>query len=113
MDQIIAEHSITRSSWPASLKIVVLLVSLAVCFDGFDSLLLPPSLGAIGAEWHLRPSAFSIIFALSTVGYAIGSTLGGLASDRFGRRVTLIASIILVGAASILTSVHPAWSRSP
>lgn len=104
LQQLDHAASAVRPPWPARMKIVVLLVSLTVCFDGFDSLLLPPSLSAIGAEWHLRPGAFSLIFALTTVGYTIGSTIAGFVSDRFGRRLTLIASIVLVGIASLLTA---------
>ncbi len=58
--------------------------------------------------WSLPPSAFTMAFALSSVGIMVGAMLAGPVADRVGRKPVLLASVALFG----LFSLASAWAPS-
>jgi MFS transporter, AAHS family, 4-hydroxybenzoate transporter len=79
-----------------------LLRIFGMCFaitliDGFDT-------GAIGfiapwllSEWHLQRAALGPVLSAALLGLACGAVLAGPISDRFGRRLPLIGSVLVIG----------------
>jgi MFS transporter, AAHS family, 4-hydroxybenzoate transporter len=79
---------------------------LGLCFsitliDGFDT-------GAIGfiapsllSEWHLERAALGPVLSAALLGLACGAVFAGPISDRFGRRLPLIGSVIVIGLGAL------------
>jgi MFS transporter, AAHS family, 4-hydroxybenzoate transporter len=87
-----------HGEWHPLQKLILLLVSLVAMVDGIDAQVLSLALPMIGKDWNVPRSAFAILLALSFVAMAVGTTLGGFAGDRLGRKTTLIGATGAFGA---------------
>ncbi len=76
------------------------LVALVIVFDGFDNQVLGFALPAIIREWGVDRSAFAPVVALGLIGMAMGTALAGIVGDHFGRRPTLIGTMLLFACAT-------------
>ncbi len=90
-------------------------IGAALC-EGFDLQAAGVAAGGIAAEFHPTPEQLGTFFSASTLGLCAGAVLGGRVSDSFGRKRTLIASIVLFGLFSLLTAacrdIHTLyWAR--
>lgn len=92
---------IDRGRWGRYQQWLVFLTALTVIFDGIDNQLLGVTIPAIMREWGVARTAFAPVVALGLVGMAIGGAVAGIVGDRFGRRVALLASVALFGAATL------------
>ena len=90
-----------EGNWSRYQKLVVSLTALTIIFDGVDNQLLGLAIPSMMREWSLPRAAFANVAAISFVGMIIGSTLGGIIGDRFGRRVALIGSMLTFGALTL------------
>jgi AAHS family 4-hydroxybenzoate transporter-like MFS transporter len=88
---------------------VIALCCMATFLDGYDTQALGLAVPRIAEAWGLPPSAFAAALSGSLIGIALGAV--GLAplADRFGRRPTLIAMMIIVG----LTTLGVALATNP
>jgi AAHS family 4-hydroxybenzoate transporter-like MFS transporter len=86
-------------------RLVVLLTALSVVIDGVDSQLLGIAIPVMMTEWHVTRTAFAPVLALGFVGMMVGGALAGLVGDRLGRRVALIASVLLFGVMTVSASM--------
>lgn len=77
--------------------------------DGYDTLVLSFVAPLIAKEWTLSASTMGEIFAASYAGAAFGATVIGVISDRFGRKLLLLISLLIAGALTILC----AWATDP
>src|ERR1700693_1153418 len=69
--------------------------------DGFDT-------GAIGfvapsllSEWHLQRAALGPVLSAALLGLACGAVFAGPISDRFGRGLPLIGSVLVIGLGAL------------
>lgn len=87
-------------------KWIVILCWLTVVFEGFDLVALGASIPTLLDTKHagIDPAGATFIATISLVGVGIGAALIGPISDRFGRRVPLIACVLLF---SIFTLIFP------
>ncbi|MCE2714688.1 MAG: MFS transporter [Acidibacter sp.] len=92
----------TRWSWRD--RGVLLLLSLAILFDGMDNQVLGLVAPAILAEWQFDKSTFAPVLAVGQFGMMIGTLLGGLWGDRVGRKQVLLCCVFLFGAATLAMS---------
>lgn len=86
--------------------------SLPVCFaiatlEGFDLQAAGVAAPALGPDLGLSPRQLGLFFSAATFGLILGAVIGGRVSDLKGRRATLLLSVFLFGAFSILTAL--AW----
>lgn len=93
--------------WGWFQKRVLLLAALAFAVDGFSNQVLGLAIPAMIADWHVERDAFAAVLALGLAGLAIGTVIGGMLGDRFGRRPALIGSVLLFGVATMaIASIH-------
>mgnify|MGYP003343054009 CR=1 FL=1 len=90
--------------WSPYLKFLVLLAALAIIFDGIDNQLLAVSIPSMMKEWSLPRSAFSNVLATGMIGMMIGGAIAGFVGDRLGRKVALLASVVVFGVMTMTIS---------
>jgi AAHS family 4-hydroxybenzoate transporter-like MFS transporter len=84
--------------------LLVALCFLVVAADGMDVAIMGFIAPPILQEWNLSRPAFGLVMSAAPIGLVIGALVAGPSSDRFGRKVVLIVSVILFGLLTIATS---------
>jgi MFS transporter, AAHS family, 4-hydroxybenzoate transporter len=88
----------------------VVLIGFAVAMiDGYDTLVLSFISPLIAKDWRLPASTLGALFAASYAGAAVGATVIGVFSDRFGRKSLLLISMLIAGSLTLLC----AWAQDP
>jgi MFS transporter, putative metabolite transport protein len=78
--------------------------------DGYDLLVLSGALLAIIPELDLSPGEIGALTASAFLGMALGSAVAGPLTDRFGRRLVFMVSMVLFVVASLLfLGAHEVW----
>ncbi|VVE12555.1 glucose transporter [Pandoraea horticolens] len=77
------------------------LLALILLFDGFDLYNAAYIVHDVTALWHLSPSQIGVLLSCGLAGFAAGSAVSGLFSDRVGRRRVLLTGIWLSGLMSL------------
>src|SRR5690349_9277940 len=75
--------------------------------DDFADQLIGFAISAMIQEWGVPRGDFAPVVAAGLVGMALGSMAAGYVGDRFGRRVALIGSVALFGAATCAIGLSP------
>lgn len=88
-------------------KVVVFMAAMAIVADGFDGQMIGFAIPSIIKEWGITRSALAPAVATGLLGMAIGSAFAGLFADRFGRRMAVVASVFLFGAATCAIGFSP------
>ena len=86
---------------------------IVMLMDGFDQQMIGYVAPAIIHAWGVPKGNFVPVFTASMVGMMVGATLGGSASDRWGRRKVMLAGMMIFGvltAACGLTETTTALS---
>ena len=81
---------------------------LAMMADGFDLLNASIAGPALIKEWGISRASLGPVFSASLVGFFVGAPFFGFLGDRFGRRMAIITSLILVG----VTTWACAWATN-
>ncbi len=84
--------------------ITLLLCAAAALVEGFDNQSMGVAAPRVVAEFGLSPGWAGLVFSSATFGLFVGAALGGRIADYFGRKRTLIASLLLFGLFSLLTA---------
>jgi AAHS family 4-hydroxybenzoate transporter-like MFS transporter len=90
---------------------IFLLCALIVLLDGYDLQAMGLAVPALGKQWHLAPSAFTLAQSASLLGLGLGSAFIAPFGDRLGRRPLLLAglAIILLTSLGAATATSPGW----
>jgi len=88
-------------------KLVIFLAALSIVMDGFDGQLIGFAIPLMIKEWGITRSAFAPAVAAGLIGMGIGSACAGLFADRFGRRMAVIASVLVFGTATCAIGFAP------
>ena len=91
-------------AWSTSQKVLLGVVSLAILLDGFDNQALGFALPSLMKDWGVPKSALAGALAAAQLGMLIGAIGGGVLGDRKGRKLALIVSVVIFGAATLLIS---------
>lgn len=92
---------VEEGAWSTSRKQVLLLCALAIILDGLDNQILGFAIPSMIKEWSVTRGDFAPALALGFVGMTVGTPIGGIVGDWLGRKVALIASVFLFGAATL------------
>jgi AAHS family 4-hydroxybenzoate transporter-like MFS transporter len=98
--------------WGGYQRWLVFLTALTIVFDGIDNQLMGVTIPTIMREWSVARSAFAPVVSLGYLGMVTGGALAGLLGDRIGRRVTLIASMIVFGGMTLAVAGAGSVARS-
>jgi MFS transporter, AAHS family, 4-hydroxybenzoate transporter len=79
---------------------VIVLCTLAVLFDGYDMQLMALTVPALAGQWGVPAVAFTVALSSSILGMGLGAAMLAPLGDRFGRRMVLVASLVVVAAGS-------------
>ena len=83
--------------------LLVGLITISIVFDGIDTLIPSYAIPFLRDEWGLSGSQSGLLVSSGLIGFAVGSLMHGPVADRFGRRPTLVAGLLLSGVFSVLT----------
>jgi len=92
---------------PDKLSLVFPLGCLAALVEGYDLQSAGLTAPKFAPLFHLDPAHLSWVFTANTLGLFIGAIAGGRVADHIGRRVVLIASMLVFGVFSVATAVSP------
>src|SRR5271154_6012129 len=89
---------------PVNSKILFLVGLLGVIWilEAFDIGIIAPVLFILKGEWQLSPSNMGLIGSAGTLGIVIGLLPAGRLADRFGRKSTLVAGIVIFSIVTFL-----------
>lgn len=109
---LIAERTEVQAT-PAAFRAPVTLVIVAfvlVMIDGYDMFIVSFLAPLIAVDLNLAPVAIGQVFAAGLAGSMIGGVVLGPVADRIGRRPTLIASLALAAAATVLCATATSFA---
>lgn len=70
--------------------LVLVLVVLAMIFEGYDIMIMPYVLPQLEHEWHLTPVELGSLASYGSIGLLLGAIILAPAADRIGRRPIII-----------------------
>ncbi len=85
------------------IRVAALCTLIQMC-DGYDVNSIGWAVPSLIHSWHLPPPSFTVAFLWSSIGIMIGALSAGPIGDRFGRRPLLLASLAILGIASLLSA---------
>jgi AAHS family 4-hydroxybenzoate transporter-like MFS transporter len=77
--------------------------ALTAMLDGFDTQSIAFVVPDIATAWSIEPARFAPVFGAGLFGGLLGAIAFGRAGDRFGRRPTLLLSVLLFAVGSLVT----------
>jgi AAHS family 4-hydroxybenzoate transporter-like MFS transporter len=94
MKTVDAGAALDEGRWTGYQTLLIFGTALTIILDGVDTQLLPNAVPFIAPEWGLANSAFTNALATGPFGMMIGGLVGGMLGDRYGRRATLLGSVL-------------------
>ncbi len=92
------EHPFSGYQWT-----IFALCFFVVLLDGFDTAAIGYIAPSLLAEWGVERPALAPVLSAALFGLAAGALAAGPLADRFGRKAVLAASVLLMGAACLLS----------
>jgi AAHS family 4-hydroxybenzoate transporter-like MFS transporter len=96
---LIDGQGIGRSQWR-----VIGLCALVALLDGLDLQSIGLAAPAMGAQLHIPPPSFGVVFSAALAGLAIGAFALGPVADRVGRKGVLLAATVCFGLFTLATA---------
>ena len=85
----------------------MLLFALPLFFDSCDINTFASAAPALIRHWHIAINEIALITSASFIGMFFGATLGGLLSDRIGRRRSLVLFVSISSLGSLASAMVP------
>src|SRR5690242_19803313 len=89
--EIIDNNPMSARQW-----IVIVLMIALNGLDGFDVLSSAFASPGISAQWHISREALGPMLSAELVGMGFGSVLLGGVADKLGRKITMIACLVVM-----------------
>jgi AAHS family 4-hydroxybenzoate transporter-like MFS transporter len=80
-----------------------LLCGIVAVLDGFDNFAIALVAPAVAQELHISMPAFGAVFGINSLGMMLGALVFGPMGDRRGRKPLILASVLVIGVATLLT----------
>jgi AAHS family 4-hydroxybenzoate transporter-like MFS transporter len=96
---LIETRPIGRAQWTA-----IALCALVAMLDGLDLQSIGLAAPAIGAQLHIAPPAFGVVFSTALAGLAFGAFLMGPLADKVGRKRVLVGATFCFGLFTLTTA---------
>ncbi len=93
----------TRPIGPAQWTVIGL-CALVAMLDGLDLQSIGLAAPAMGAQLHIAPQAFGVVFSAALAGLALGAFLLGPVADRVGRKRVLVGATFCFGIFTLATA---------
>lgn len=84
-------------------------VALGGFLFGFDTAVISGAEKSIQQLWNLDVFEHGLTVSIALIGTVVGSLIGGIPSDRFGRRPTLFSIAVLFLLSAVGTALAPDW----
>lgn len=81
----------------------------ALTLVGWTGLLVPSLIRSIEHDFSQTDAGIGVFLFVNAVAYVAGSMLGGLLTERFGRRVVLVVAVVLIALGLAGTATVPTW----
>ena len=82
---------------------------VALLLVGWSGLLVPSLIRSIEHDFSQSDAGIGVFFFVNAVAYVIGSMLGGLLTEWFGRRVVLPLAVVLIALGLVAMATVPTW----
>jgi AAHS family 4-hydroxybenzoate transporter-like MFS transporter len=96
---LVDRSGIGRAQWG-----VIGLCALVALLDGLDLQSIGLAAPAMGAQLHIPPQSFGIVFSAALAGLALGAFILGPVADRVGRKGVLVAATLCFGVFTLATA---------
>ena len=106
-------RAIDAGKWSNYQKLAILIAALAIILDGFANQALALSIPMFIKMWHVTRDDFKWVGVVGYAGMAVGTVAFGILGDKWGRRNTLMACVLLFAvptlAIAFLSNVPPLY----
>jgi MFS transporter, AAHS family, 4-hydroxybenzoate transporter len=82
--------------------LIIVLCSLVVMVDGFNTQSIAFAAPAIVAAWRVPAASFGVVFAAGLLGSLFGALAFGVLADRLGRKPSLVAAVLLFALVNLI-----------
>ncbi len=94
-----------RLPMTSAMRKILLIVGIGWLFDAMDQGMVSGVLAAVGSDWALSPLDQSMLASAGTFGMIIGAAFSGIASDKWGRRLVIMVTLLMFSLGSFLCGV--------
>lgn len=88
---------------PAHYVLFVIFIAIIGAFSSLVNDMYLPTIPSMMRQFHTTPSMTQMGISMAMIGMGVGSVLWGSASDRYGRKPTLIVSLVLFTLATVVS----------
>lgn len=87
------------------LRKILFITGIGWMFDAMNQGMVSGVMASIGSDWDLTTGQLGLLGSVGMLGMALGASVSGIASDKWGRKTLIVANLIIFGVASGLAGL--------